>query len=323
MGRLVLIDGTNFFFKGTWGQGALTCGGKNVKALYSFVNSIPTLMRRFDKDMETDYVVCWDGGHDERTRVSTEAVAKGIIPKAYKQERREARGQDDCDFAWQIGKAREFVSCTRVAQAFVPGEEADDLVASLCERSLGKYSDIVLVTTDKDYYQLLKDGVRMYNSSKDEFVDASFLKGKYGLDSPSQWVDVGAIAGETGASSDTIYGVRGMGYVTAAALVARHGSLDGVLAFAERRFSQYIEANGYEAFRERVLDGSYKPDCLKEAKVLASRDVVEVARELKRMRSWLDFPFPKAEPNWERLDEFAFSVKFNIRQENYSTLLRR
>ncbi len=330
--RLLLIDGTNFFFKGTWsGNRVLTRDGTSVGYLYAFYVNVCSLLRLFEKDArDTLAVVCWDGGHAERTRISAAAVAAGIIPKTYKQERREAREllsdeekRDRRGFIRQLETAEEFLSYTRIAQCRVHGEEADDLIGSLCRRGLGGFDDIVLVSTDKDCYQLLWDGVRIYNSGRKEFIDRKFLHDAYGLERAEQWVDVGALAGESGPSSDTICGVPGIGTTTGAGLIRRYGSAEGVLRHAEERFGDYIRKNGYDAFRSRIRSGEYRPkDHLREAKVLAYRDVLEIALKLKRINTELNLSVPAATPDWRGLEQFLSRMNFQFSRRNFDILLR-
>ena len=329
MERLLLIDGINFFFKGMYAHGMdLTHDGHSVKCLYAFQQNLCRIIRKFKDDCnELETIVCWDGGHDERTRISEAAVTAGIIPMAYKQERAIARAMNPDknaseDFSWQLQMAKELVSYTKVKQTSVEGEEADDVIATICRKSLGQYDDIVIVTTDRDYYQLLWDGVRLYNSTRDEFLDKSFLKSEYNLDNADQWVDVGAIAGETGASSDTIYGVPGIGYVIAAKLVSQYGSLENIYKKAKDEYCDYISRNGMDVFMRNVRSGEFRPKLLKEAKVLAYRDVVDVAMRLKRMRSDLKVEINEPHPDWERLERFYESVGFRANPDNFYTLLK-
>lgn len=320
---VVLIDGTNFFFKGSWGGEELTHDGHSVKELYSFQLNLCSLVRQFGKTL---YIVCWDGGHRERTELSQEAVRAGLIPKAYKQERREARelnpdGKGE-DFIWQLEKGREMLFYTRIAQMRYDGEEADDLVSSYCRQflDLGK-TDIVVVTSDKDYYQLLWDGVRIYNSTKKEFLDKSYLKSEYNLDNADQWVDVGALAGETGPSSDTIYGCPGIGYKTAAKLISQYGSLQAIYDKANSLFGDFVKVNGLDEFAKRVMTGCYKTKQLKEAKILANKPVIDLAWKLKKMHTGLNLPIPEAKPDWKGLDEFFSDLDFNVSFDNKDTLL--
>lgn len=325
MKRLLLIDGTNFFFRGSWG-GNLTFNGRNVKNLYSFVGNLCSLVRKFeDAGEDVDVVVCWDGGYDERLKISEEAVSSGLILKSYKQERREARenNAEDVDFTWQLKKAQEMLAYTRIRQCRIQGEEADDVVGSYCRANLGRFDEIDLVTTDRDYYQLLWEGVRIYNSTKDEYISMSDITMEYGITTPEQWIDVGAIAGESGSSSDTIYGVPGIGYKGASMLISRYGSIGGIMDSAETIYSQQLAEYGYEGFRQKVIDRSFKPKHLKEAMVLAYRDVLEIAYQLKRIHTHLDVSLYDTSPSWELLEEFFQSLRFKVSTNNFHTLLRK
>ena len=323
--RLLLIDGTNFFFKGAWSGGQqLTFDGHDVKCLYAFHLNLCNLIRKFeDDDWKCTVIVCWDGGYAERLKISTEAVEKGLIPMSYKQARREQRGTLESnfndDFIWQLQKAQEMLSNTRVAQCRVIGEEADDVISSFCKSNLGKYDEIVIVTTDKDYYQLLWDGVKIFNSTKNVFLDKGFLKSEYNLDNADQWVDVGALAGETG---DTIYGVPGIGYTTASKLIAKYGSLDSLLEKSQDIFNDWILRHGYNEFQKQVMYGEFKTKFTKEAKILAHKEILDLAYKLKKMHNDLDLKIPEASPNWEKLDEFFQSMKFQVSQKNFNTLLQ-
>ena len=320
---VVLIDGTNFFFKGSWGGNELTHGGRSVKELYSFTLSLCSLMKTVGEAL---YVICWDGGHRERTELSEAAVRTGLIPKAYKQERREARALTDdeksrSDFLWQLEKARELVSCTVVRQNLMEGEEADDLVGGYCKRFVDEGKDVLIVTSDKDYYQLLWPGVRIYNSAKKAYLDSSYLRSEYGLDNADQWVDVGALAGETGPSSDTIYGCPGFGYKTAAKFVSQYGSLENLYSRAEGLFKDYLGKNGLESFSAAVKEGKYATKYKKEAMVLAYRPVVDLAWKLKKMHTDLNPPLPEADPDWRRLEKFLSGLDFHLGQNSQSLLL--
>ena len=137
MKKLVLIDGTNFYFKGSF-VGQLSVNGKKVQYIYAFFKNLISLMKKIQKkDDEVVYVLCWDGGYEQRLRISQEAVEKGIIPKAYKQERRQKKitlTQEEIEkneeFMKQLKQVQRVFEKTRVRQFRIFGEEADDLIGS-------------------------------------------------------------------------------------------------------------------------------------------------------------------------------------------------
>lgn len=320
MKTLLLIDGTNFFFRGSWGTGGYpNKNGHDMTYLYAFIRNFCALVRQFERPgEEVKTVICWDGGYDKRTELSRAAVSQGIVPKEYKQVRRENHAlktpeqlRDGEDFKYCLQKAQELLRHTRFSQCLIPGEEADDAVGSWCRQSLGQYDEIVVVTSDRDYYQLLFDGVKIYNPIRKEWLDRGVLERDYGLKDAYQWVEVGALAGDDG---DTIYGVPGIGTKTAARLIAQYGSIQGIYDFAEKRWAEQIGREGAARFTASVRDGSYRPTPSKEAKVLAYREVIALALELKAMH--LDLPLQEEQgaPDWRALEALEMSEGVRIPQ---------
>ena len=316
MKRLILIDGINFFYRGAWSGSSSemkTVHGEDMTYVLAYFRNLANLVEhfRFPTD-ENSYAICWDGGYDERLRISSEAVASGLIPKAYKQERREAHDIEDeeekkkaQEFLRQMRRARELTNFTVVSQLWMNGEEADDLIGSLSVKYQDDFDEILLVTTDKDYFQLLNDKTKIYNSGKNEFRDLSYLKQEYDLDNAAQWIDVGALAGESGASSDTIYGVPGIGYKTAAKLIAQYGTLDKLVDESARALAPDILKCGNDIKRlySEFKNKSYKLNHhKKELLILAHSEIVELAKKLKTIRTFLDVEIPKPTPSWMKLN---------------------
>ena len=317
MKRLVLIDGINFFYRGAWGgtsQEMKTIHGEDMTYVLAYFRNLANLVNhfRFPTD-ENRYVICWDGGYDERLRISSEAVDAGLIPKAYKQERREAHDIEDeeekakaLEFLRQMKLSRQLTDMTIVGQMWMQGEEADDLIGSYSVKYADDFDEILLVTTDKDYFQLLTPKVRMYNSGKNEYRDLQYLKGEYDLDKASQWIDVGALAGESGATSDTIYGVPGIGYKTAAKLIAQYGTLDNLVQESALALAPDVLHfdNDMKELYARVKDKSYRLGHHKmELSVLAHKEIVDLAKKLKTIRTFLPVEFAPTSTNWTELDK--------------------
>src|SRR5713226_7304148 len=107
--------------------------------------------------------------------------------------------------------------------------EADDVIGTIAERAAADGYEVVIVTGDKDFFQLVRDGIRAFNP-RDEGVwyDASGVKEKFGV-APEQVVDVLALMGDT---IDNIKGVPGIGEKGARDLISSYGSLDALLEHA-------------------------------------------------------------------------------------------
>ncbi len=132
--------------------------------------------------------------------------------------------------------------------------EADDVIGTLTRKAQAAGFDVAIVTMDKDFYQLVGDGVRVYNP-RDEgtWYDADGVKEKFGV-VPDQVVDVLALMGDT---VDNIKGVPGVGEKGARELITHYGTLDNLLTHAgevkNKRYREGLLANVEPARRSREL----------------------------------------------------------------------
>jgi DNA polymerase-1 len=171
----------------------------------------------------SDVIVVWDGGHKNRDELSKEGVKQGIIPQAYKENRLVTKDENTALVRWQmdhqIADVQKGLSLMSVQNVLIPGYEADDVIASyVLERS----DPCVVVTSDKDYYQVLGEGVVLVDPIKAEKTTLDSFHGMYGL-WPDQWADVGALAGDLG---DNIFGVPGIGEKTAVKMIVEHHDIN-------------------------------------------------------------------------------------------------
>jgi DNA polymerase I len=132
--------------------------------------------------------------------------------------------------------------------------EADDVIGTLTLKAAAAGYEVAIVTGDKDFFQLVRDGIRVFNP-RDEgtWYDAAGVKEKFGV-TPEQVVDVLALMGDT---IDNIKGVPGIGDKGARELIATYGSLDALIAHAseikQKRYREPLLANVDSARESRVL----------------------------------------------------------------------
>src|SRR5207249_2243026 len=132
--------------------------------------------------------------------------------------------------------------------------EADDVIGTLAEKAAAAGFDVAIVTMDKDFFQLVRDGIRVFNP-RDEgtWYDAASVKERFGV-TPDQVVDVMALTGDT---IDNIRGVPGIGEKGAPDLIAKYGSLENLLAHAaeipQKRYREALLANMEGARQSREL----------------------------------------------------------------------
>ena len=99
-----------------------------------------------------------------------------------------------------------------------PGYEADDVIGTVATRAAADGFEVAIVSIDKDFFQLVHDGVRVYDPREDGvWFDAQGVVEKFGV-KPSQVVDVLALVGDT---SDNVAGVPGVGKKGAIDLITR------------------------------------------------------------------------------------------------------
>ena len=130
------------------------------------------------------------------------------------------------------------------------GFEADDVIGSMAKRCSREGLDVFMVTPDKDYGQLIEEHIWQYKPGKsggdDEVIGVPEICAKYGIQSPSQVIDMLTICGDT---ADNVPGVKGVGEVGAGKLIARFGSVDAIYEhldqLTERQRSQFEEARDH------------------------------------------------------------------------------
>src|SRR5215831_4095857 len=117
--------------------------------------------------------------------------------------------------------------------------EADDVIGTLATKAVTAGFDVAIVTGDKDFFQLVHDGIRVFNPKEEgTWYDTAGVKEKFGV-APEQVVDVLALMGDT---IDNIKGVPGIGDKGARELIAAYSSLEHLLAHAsEVRNKRYRE----------------------------------------------------------------------------------
>lgn len=188
--------------------------GEPTKATFLFMQMVLSLLR----DKRPDFLaVALDHGDETVFRVQ--------IDPTYKANRQPPPE----DLPPQTERIVEILEAMQVPILRMPGFEADDLMATLCERFAGDDLDVVLVSRDKDLDQLVDAHVRLYDPVRDALMDAEAIRKEKGY-GPEQAIDAQTLMGD---STDNVRGVDGVGPKKAADLLAKYGSVTGVLANAD------------------------------------------------------------------------------------------
>ena len=248
--RLFLIDGYALIYRAFFAlisRPLRTAQGENTSAAWGVVN----FLLRLREKHKPDYLA-WinDAGDSFRT-------AK--FP-AYKSTRQKLDAELQADFDRACERIDLLLHALGVPLVEVAGYEADDVIGTLATRAAAAGMQAVIVSGDKDFYQLIGPGVVLLNPGRggpaaveELWVDESNASERLGVP-PGQVIDFLALVGD---SSDNIPGVKGIGEKGAQKLLAEYGSLDAILANAERvepkRAREALLANADNARLSREL----------------------------------------------------------------------
>src|SRR5215207_8133048 len=214
--QLFLIDGSSQMYRAYHamrGAGLSGPGGRTTHAVYIFV----TMLRKLFQDHQPQYIAAsFDlAGPTFRSEMATDYKAN--------------RSPMPPDLAEQIPWVHEACRALGVPILTYERFEADDVIGTLATKAVAAGFDVAIVTGDKDFFQLVHDGLKVYNPKEEgTWYDSDGVKEKFGV-APDQVVDVLALMGD---SIDNIKGVPGIGEKGARDLVAQYGNLDELLAHA-------------------------------------------------------------------------------------------
>ncbi len=213
--ELFLIDGNSLAYRAFFAlpETIATSRGVPTNAIFGFASMLVKVL--------TDYgvnptLVCWDGGMSGRE----------VTYEEYKAERR-AR-PDLLQEQWP--HLQPLVEAFGYQNVRVEGYEADDVMATLAMQAKEKHIPVMMVTGDRDMFQLIEPGIRVMATSRGitdtKIYDTQAVIDRYGIP-PELIPDFYGLKGDT---SDNIPGVPGIGDKTASQLLQQYGTLEDVLA---------------------------------------------------------------------------------------------
>jgi DNA polymerase-1 len=237
--QLFLIDGSSQMYRAYHAIHGLTGpDGRSTNAVYGF----STMLRKLLADHAPAYIAAsFDlAGPTFRDDLAADYKAN--------------RAPMPSDLAEQVPLVREACEALGVPIVTSARFEADDVLGTLAVQAHASGFEVAIVTGDKDFFQLVVDGIRVYTPRVEgTWFDAAGVLEKFGV-RPDQVVDVLALMGDT---IDNIRGVPGIGEKGARELISTHGSLDVLLAAApglpQKRYREALLAHAESARSSREL----------------------------------------------------------------------
>src|SRR5687768_83424 len=237
---LFLIDGSSQMYRAYHafrGRGLSNQEGQTTHAVYVFV----TMLRKLIADHHPEYIAAsFDlAGPTFRDQLVADYKAnRAAMPD---------------DLAEQINWVHQACEAMGVPILTAAGYEADDVIGTVATRARADGFEVAIVSIDKDFFQMVGSGIRVYDPREDgAWFDSDGVVEKFGV-RPEQVTDVLALVGDT---SDNVAGVPGIGKKGAIDLVTQFGGLDamlGRLGELKPKQREALSTHREDALRSREL----------------------------------------------------------------------
>lgn len=272
--RLFLIDGHSLLYRAYYAIRRLSNSqGFPTNAIFGFLN----MMKKLQEKASPAYL-----------GIVFDTKGPTVRHEAFDEYKANRKPMPE-DLAVQIPVLKKILKAMHIPFVELEKYEADDVLGSLAKKASAKKIHSVLVSTDKDLYQLVDASTTLYNPVKEIHMDENAVEEHFGVP-PSQVVDVLALWGDP---SDNVPGVPGIGAKTSKALVHEFKTLDNLI----KNMDQISKAPLREKIKENL-------DQLK-----LSRQLVTIEKDLDIKLRLEDFSL--SEPSYEDLIPLLQELEFS------------
>ncbi len=242
--KLFLLDAFGLIFRSYYAfinNPRYNSKGLNTSAIFGFTNTLDEILKK----EKPDYIAVAFDMHKPTFR--------NKIYAEYKANRQKT--PED------ILKAEPYIR--KILEGFnIPifekeGYEADDVIGTIAKKASKQGFDVYLMSSDKDYLQLIDENIRLYKprskKSDVQVIDIHVFREQYQLNSPLQYIDVLALAGDT---ADNVPGVPGIGEKTALRLIREFHSIENLYENLDKikgKLKEKLEKNKEQAFLSKKL----------------------------------------------------------------------
>ncbi len=260
--KLFLIDGNSLIYRSYYAIRNLSNSkGFPTNAIFGFVSMINKII----KEHKPDYIA-----------VAFDVSKKTFRNEIYDQYKAQRPPMPD-DLRKQLPLIKEFLKAYKIPILELENYEADDVIGTFSNLAKQKGLDVIIITGDKDFYQLVDDSIFIYNPSKEELFDREKVKEYIGV-YPEQIVDLLSLQGD---NVDNIPGIPGVGPKTAVSLLNEYGSIDELL--------KNIDNLKKKSLKEKIKNNLDKLEI--------SRKLTPIVTNLPLSLKLEDFKFEKPDEN--------------------------
>jgi len=289
--RLFLVDGYALIYRAFFALIArplTTSRGENTSAAWGVVNFVQRLLQTHKPDY-LGWVL--DSGLSFRHE---------RYP-AYKATREKLTEELQSDFDRGMERISAVLAAQNIPIISLQGYEADDVIGTLARQGVEAGLNVIVVSGDKDFQQLVRPGVWLLNPGRggpanveEQWVSVENGSDRLGVP-PALVTDYLALVGD---SSDNVPGVKGIGEKTAQELVSSFGTLDNILAHA----AELTKKRPREALLEQ------RDMALLSKELVTIRDDLPITLDLEAMRL--------SEPDYPRLRTLYVELEFHTLAKN-------
>ena len=287
--RFMLIDGNSLAYRAFHAlpTDLVTASGQVTNAVFGFTSMFINLVRDHKPDA---IAVAFD---------RPEPTFRHLRDPGYKANRDAAPDI----LRQQLGLVRQVVDTLGVTAIELAGVEADDIIATLATMAKNRGDDVMIVTGDRDSYQLVEDPhiKVIYNKrgvSDYAYYDEAGIQERTGVH-PTKYVQYAALRGDP---SDNLPGVPGVGEKTAAKLINTYGGLDGIFSHVEEQTPK---------LRQNLTEF--------EAQARSNVEMMELMRDVELPIGLDDIGYPK--PDTDEVRSLFDFLEFNTLHKRLSEAL--
>lgn len=205
----MVIDGNNQYLRAFIVNPTLSTNGQPIGGVVGTLKILQKLCKEINPDQ---IVIVWDGeGGSSKRKLMNKNYKGGRNPIRLNRDVRNLTENEELENKiWQQTRLVDYLNQLPVIQLLYPNIEADDLVSYVVRHTHYSNWQKVIVSSDKDFIQLVNDKTILYRPIQEEFLNVTKVLEKYGIH-PNNFTLARAITGD---DSDNIKGVRGVGLAT-------------------------------------------------------------------------------------------------------------
>ena len=207
--HILIVDAMNTLIRSFSLLKAMNPSGAHIGGLVGFLRSLGYVTRIFDP---TRVLIVWDGkgGSSNRKNIDPNYKAQRATSRITHWGLYDNKEEETEALIGQLFRTQDYLECLPLQQIVIEKLEADDIIAYLAKRASNAGKKVTIVSSDKDFYQLIDKNIEVYAPVKKKTFTMNNVKEEIGV-LPQNYNIVKALLGD---NSDNIPGVKGLGIKT-------------------------------------------------------------------------------------------------------------